>query len=100
VTGGIAAAALAVALHAFAVGIALSVGSTAPTSGDASFALVLLSALYEVLAALASYGSAVTWWALCARGRSSIGKDQQSEPEEQWCGALACSCAHHRGGLS
>jgi hypothetical protein len=56
VAGGIAAAALALALHAFAVGIGLSVGSTAPTWRDASFALVLLSALYVVSAALASYG--------------------------------------------
>jgi hypothetical protein len=56
VAGGIAAAALALALHAFAVGIGLSVSSTAPTWRDASFALVLLSALYVVLAALASYG--------------------------------------------
>jgi hypothetical protein len=56
VAGGIAAAALALVLHAFAVGIGLSVGSTAPTWRDASFALVLLSALYVVLAALASYG--------------------------------------------
>jgi hypothetical protein len=56
VAGGIAAAALALALHAFAVGIGLSVGSAAPTWRDASFALVLLSALYVILAALASYG--------------------------------------------
>ena len=56
VAGGIAAAALALALHAFAVGIGLSVSSTAPTWRDASFALVLLSALYVILAALASYG--------------------------------------------
>jgi hypothetical protein len=56
VAGGIAAAALALALHTFAVGIGLSVASTAPTWRDASFALVLLSALYVVLAALASYG--------------------------------------------
>jgi hypothetical protein len=56
VAGGIAAAALALALHAFAVGIGLSVGSTAPTWRDTSFALVLLSALYVALAALASYG--------------------------------------------
>jgi hypothetical protein len=56
VAGGIAAAALALALHAFAVGIGLSVSSTAPTWRDASFVLVLLSALYVILAALASYG--------------------------------------------
>jgi hypothetical protein len=56
VAGGITAAALALGLHAFAAGMGLSVASTAPTWRDASFALVLLSALYVVLAALASYG--------------------------------------------
>jgi hypothetical protein len=56
VAGAIAAAALALVLHAFAVAIGLSVSSTAPTWRDASFALVLLSGLYVILAALASYG--------------------------------------------
>jgi hypothetical protein len=56
VAGAIAAAALALVLHAFAVAIGLSISSTAPTWRDASFALVLLSGLYVVLAALASYG--------------------------------------------
>jgi hypothetical protein len=56
VAGAISAAALALVLHAFAVAIGLSVSSTAPTWRDASFALVLLSGLYVVLAALASYG--------------------------------------------
>jgi hypothetical protein len=56
VAGGIAAAALALVLHAFALAIGLSVSSAAPTRRDASFALVLLSGLYVVLAALASYG--------------------------------------------
>jgi hypothetical protein len=56
IAGGIAAAALALVLHAFALAIGLSVSSAAPTWRDASFALVLLSGLYVVLAALASYG--------------------------------------------
>ena len=56
VDGAIAAAALALVLHVFAVAIGLSVSSTAPTWRDASFALVLLSGLYVVLAAFASYG--------------------------------------------
>lgn len=56
VAGGIAAAALALVLHAFAVAIGLSASSSAPTWRDASFALVLLSGLYVILAALASYG--------------------------------------------
>src|SRR5215467_4846512 len=56
IAGGIAAAALALVLHAFALAIGLSVSSTAPTWRDTSFALVLLSGLYLILAALASYG--------------------------------------------
>jgi hypothetical protein len=56
IAGSIAAAALAMVLHAFALAIGLSVSSAAPTWRDASFALVLLSGLYVILAALASYG--------------------------------------------
>src|ERR1700754_2075138 len=56
IAGAIAAAALAFVLHAFAAGIGISVSSTAPTWRDASFALVLLSGLYLLLAALAAYG--------------------------------------------
>jgi hypothetical protein len=50
------AAALALVLHGFAAAIGLSVSSTAPTWRDASVALVLLSGLYLVLAAILSYG--------------------------------------------
>ena len=56
IAGGIAAAALALVLHSFAVAIGLSVSSTAPTWRDASIALVLLSGLYLLLAAIVSYG--------------------------------------------
>jgi hypothetical protein len=56
IAGAIAAAALGLVLHAFALAIGLSVSSTAPTWRDASFALVLLSGLYILLAALAAYG--------------------------------------------
>src|SRR3954469_11112451 len=54
--GAMAAAALAFVLHSVAVGIGLSAGSAAPSWRDASFALVLLSALYLVLTAIAAYG--------------------------------------------
>src|SRR5438132_14106857 len=57
VAGAIAAAALALVLHAFALAMGLSVTSAAPTWRDASFALILLSGLYLVLVAPASYGS-------------------------------------------
>jgi len=56
IAGAMAAAALAFVLHSVAVGIGLSVGSAAPSWRDASFALVLLSALYLVLTAVAAYG--------------------------------------------
>src|SRR5437660_7458249 len=56
VAGAIAGSALALVLHAFALAIGLSVSSTAPTWRDASFALVLLSGLYILLAAIAAYG--------------------------------------------
>jgi hypothetical protein len=56
IVGALAAAALAFVMHSFAVAIGLSVSSTAPTWRDASLALVALSGLYLVLAALISYG--------------------------------------------
>jgi hypothetical protein len=56
IAGAMAAAALGFVLHSFALAIGLSLSSTAPTWRDASFALVFLSGLYIVLAALAAYG--------------------------------------------
>jgi hypothetical protein len=54
--GALAAAALATVLHTFAAAIGLGVSSTAPTWRDSSTALWILSGLYLVLVALASYG--------------------------------------------
>ena len=56
VAGAIAASALAFVLDSFGVAIGLALSSTSPSWRDTSFALVLLSGLYLVLAALASYG--------------------------------------------
>jgi hypothetical protein len=56
VAGALSAAALGFVLHSFALAIGMSVSSTAPTWRDTSFALVLLSGLYILLVALASYG--------------------------------------------
>jgi len=56
VAGAIAASALAFVLHSFAIAIGLSTSSTAPTWRDASFALVALSGLYLIFAAVFSYG--------------------------------------------
>jgi hypothetical protein len=54
--GALAAAALAFVMHSFAVAIGLAVSSAAPTWRDASLALVALSGLYLIVAALISYG--------------------------------------------
>src|SRR5215216_1593879 len=56
IVGALTAAALAFVMHSFAVAIGLAVSSTAPTWRDASLALVALSGLYLVLAALIIYG--------------------------------------------
>jgi hypothetical protein len=56
IAGAIAAAGLSLVLHSFAAAVGLGVSSTAPTWRDASFALVFLSGLYPILAAVASYG--------------------------------------------
>ena len=56
IAGAVAAAALALVLHAFAGAIGLAVSSSAPTWRDASIALWVLSGLYLVLVALAAYG--------------------------------------------
>jgi len=55
IAGAIGAAALASVLEGFALAVGLSVSSTAPTWRDASFALVLTSGLYLLLAALVAY---------------------------------------------
>ena len=56
IAGAIAATALAFVLDSFGVAIGLALSSVSPTWRDTSFALVLLSGLYLVLAALASFG--------------------------------------------
>src|SRR5690349_23117639 len=56
IAGAICASALALVLHAFAGAVGVSLSSAAPTWRDSSAALVLLSGLYLILVALASYG--------------------------------------------
>jgi predicted transcriptional regulator len=56
IAGAVAATALAFVLDSFGVAIGLALNSVSPTWRDTSFALVLLSGLYLVLAALASFG--------------------------------------------
>ncbi len=55
IAGAMCASALAFVLHAFAGAIGISLSSTAPTWRDSSSVLILLSGLYLVLVALASY---------------------------------------------
>jgi predicted transcriptional regulator len=56
IAGAIIAAALAFVLDSFGIALGLGLSSASPTWRDTSFALVLLSGLYLLLAALASYG--------------------------------------------
>ena len=69
IAGAICASALAFVLHAFAGAVGVSLSSTAPTWRDSSAALVLLSGLYLVLVALASY-SFGAYIAACLRAPS------------------------------
>jgi hypothetical protein len=55
IAGAMCASALAFVLHAYAGAIGISLSSTAPTWRDSSSVLILLSGLYLVLVALASY---------------------------------------------
>jgi hypothetical protein len=56
IAGAIIAAALAFVLDSFGVALGLGLSSASPTWRDTSFALVLLSGLFLLLVALASYG--------------------------------------------
>ncbi|RYF49184.1 MAG: hypothetical protein EOO38_08455 [Cytophagaceae bacterium] len=56
IAGSIVAAALAAVLHGFGASIGLATSSSAPTWRDASVGLWILSGVYLMLVALASYG--------------------------------------------
>ncbi len=56
IAGALAAAALATVLHSFAAAMGLAVSSAAPTWRDASVGLWILSGVYLIVVALASYG--------------------------------------------
>jgi hypothetical protein len=56
IAGALSAAALATVLHAFAAAVGLAVSSAAPTWRDGSVGLWILSGVYLILVALASYG--------------------------------------------
>jgi hypothetical protein len=56
IAGAVTAAALAFVLHGFAGAVGLAVSSASPTWRDASMALWVLSGVYLIVVALASYG--------------------------------------------
>jgi hypothetical protein len=56
IAGAMTAAALATVLHSFAAAVGLAVSSSSPTWRDASVGLTILSGVYLLLVALASYG--------------------------------------------
>jgi hypothetical protein len=88
IAGAIAAAALALVLHGFAAAIGLSVSSTAPTWRDTSVALVLLSGLYLVLAAILSYGFVISSGTPASPFAIDAPDDAdfRMEPMACWCG--------------
>jgi len=98
VAGGIAAAALALVLHSFALAIGLSVSSTAPTWRDASIALVLLSGLYLLLAAIGSYGFGA-YLAGRMRPRLTTGTPEEIEFRDGTHGLLVWALATLLTGL-
>jgi hypothetical protein len=98
IAGGIAATALALVLHSFAVAIGLSVSSTAPTWRDASIALVLLSGLYLLLAAIVSYGFGA-YLAGRMRPRLTIGTPEEIEFRDGTHGLLVWALATLLTGL-
>jgi hypothetical protein len=98
VAGAVAAAALALVLHSFGAAIGVSVGSTAPTWRDASIALVLLSGIYLILVAIASYGLG-GYVAGRARTRLSAGAADEVEFRDGTHGLMVWAIATLLTGL-
>src|SRR6185437_1333378 len=97
IAGAICAAALASVLHAFAGAIGISLSSTAPTWRDSSTALTLLSGLYLILVALASYGFGAY---VAARMRSAFATaDERTEFQDGMNGLLVWALATLLTGL-
>jgi len=92
IAGAIAAAALGLVLHTFALAIGLSVSSTAPTWRDASIALVLLSGLYLLLASIAAYGFGAYLTARL-RTRGAAGTAEEIEFRDGMYGLLVWAVA-------
>jgi hypothetical protein len=90
--GGVGAAALGFVLNTFALSLGLSVSSTAPTWRDASIALVLLSGLYLLLAAVVSFGFG-GYLAGLVRLRGTVGLPPEIELKDGIHGLLSWAVA-------
>ena len=91
--GAVTAAALASVLHTFAGAIGLAVSSTAPTWRDASVALWILSGVYLVIVALASYGLGGYVAGLLRTRRASPPSSEETEFSDNMHGLLVWSIA-------
>jgi hypothetical protein len=98
IAGAMLAAALALVLHAFGVGLGLTMSSTAPTWRDASFALILLSGLYLLLVAFITYGLGA-YVAGRLRARLTIGTTDEMEFRDGVHGLLVWAVAMLLTGL-
>jgi hypothetical protein len=98
VAGSIAAAALGLVLHSFAAAIGLAVSSTAPTWRDASVALWLLSGVYLIAVALATYGLG-GYIAGRLRNRFTNVSADEVEARDGTCGLLVWALATLMTGL-
>lgn len=96
--GALAATALALVLHSFAGAVGLAVSSTAPTWRDASIALWILSGIYLILVALASYGLGgyITGWILSWSGAD---RGRSAEASEHLHGLIVWAIATIFGAL-
>src|SRR5262245_8542267 len=92
IAGGVAAAAVALILHSFAVAMGLAVSSTSPTWRDSSVALVLLTGLYLLLAAIAAYGVG-GYIAARTRSASVVRTPEDTEFQDGLHGLLAWAVA-------
>jgi hypothetical protein len=90
--GALCAAALALVLHGFAATMGLAVASTSPTWRDASIGLWILSGVYLILVALASYGLGgyIAGW---IRSWSPVVADEDADTTEGTHGLLVWAIA-------
>jgi hypothetical protein len=96
IAGAVVAAALAFVLDSFGVAIGLGLSSASPTWRDTSFALVLLSGLYLLLAALAAYALGGYF---AGRMRRPYGPAEDPEYDDGMHGLLVWGLATLLSGL-